>query len=118
MRLTDLDIIVTAPCTGMGWAVLDIGKTDNGHGHHGLGRMLCLLNRARGHARVITDVFSRYFLNENPENVERMFRRTFSSGFTQRPDLTVMGRFQDWKSPVGIFWARIGIAPFGPCWAG
>lgn len=42
---------------------------------------------------VITDVFTRYFLNENPENVERMFRRTFSSGFTQRPDLTVMGAF-------------------------
>ena len=30
---------------------------------------------------------------ESPENIERMFRRAFSSGFTQRPDLTVMGAF-------------------------
>ena len=34
----------------------------------------------------------RYFLNESL-NIERMFRRTYSSGFTQRPDLTVMGAF-------------------------
>ena len=30
---------------------------------------------------------------ENPENVELMFRRAYSSGFTQRPDPTVMGAF-------------------------
>jgi L-alanine-DL-glutamate epimerase-like enolase superfamily enzyme len=28
---------------------------------------------------------------QNPENIEFMFRRVYSSGFTQRPDLTVMG---------------------------
>ena len=42
---------------------------------------------------VIRDVFERYFLNENPENIEKLFRRVYSSGFTQRPDLTVMEAF-------------------------
>ena len=42
---------------------------------------------------VIRDVFERHMLNENPENIELMFRRAYSSGFTQRPDLTVMGAF-------------------------
>ncbi|MCW8843928.1 MAG: mandelate racemase/muconate lactonizing enzyme family protein, partial [Rhodobacteraceae bacterium] len=42
---------------------------------------------------VITDVFTRHMLGENPENIELMFRRAYSSGFTQRPDLTVMGAF-------------------------
>jgi L-alanine-DL-glutamate epimerase-like enolase superfamily enzyme len=42
---------------------------------------------------VIRDIFERYMEGENPENIERMFRRTYSSGFTQRPDLTVMGAF-------------------------
>jgi galactonate dehydratase len=42
---------------------------------------------------VIEDVFGRHIQGENPENIELMFRRVFSSGFTQRPDLTVMGAF-------------------------
>ncbi|NDH03431.1 MAG: mandelate racemase/muconate lactonizing enzyme family protein, partial [Marivivens sp.] len=32
-----------------------------------------------------------HMAGENPENIELMFRRIYSSGFTQRPDLTVMG---------------------------
>ncbi|WP_291738111.1 mandelate racemase/muconate lactonizing enzyme family protein, partial [Leisingera sp. F5] len=42
---------------------------------------------------VIRDVFERHVEGENPENIELMFRRAYSSGFTQRPDLTVMGAF-------------------------
>jgi L-alanine-DL-glutamate epimerase-like enolase superfamily enzyme len=42
---------------------------------------------------VIRDVFLRHMAGENPENVELMFRRAYSSGFTQRPDPTVMGAF-------------------------
>ena len=67
---------------------------------------------------VITDVFSRYFLNENPENVERMFRRTFSSGFTQRPDLTVMGAFSGLEIACWDILGKDRDRPFGPCWAG
>jgi L-alanine-DL-glutamate epimerase-like enolase superfamily enzyme len=63
---------------------------------------------------VITDVFTRYFLNENPENVERMFRRTFSSGFTQRPDLTVMGAFSGLEIAC---WDILGKDRDRPVWA-
>jgi L-alanine-DL-glutamate epimerase-like enolase superfamily enzyme len=42
---------------------------------------------------VLHDVFGRHMEGENPENVELMFRRAYSSGFTQRPDPTVMGAF-------------------------
>ena len=42
---------------------------------------------------VIQDVFERHMHDENPENIELMYRRIYSSGFTQRPDLTVMGAF-------------------------
>jgi galactonate dehydratase len=61
-----------------------------------------------------TDVFTRYFLNENPENVERMFRRTFSSGFTQRPDLTVMGAFSGLEIAC---WDILGKDRERPVWA-
>ena len=42
---------------------------------------------------VIRDVFERHMQEQNPEDIELMFRRAYSSGFTQRPDLTVMGAF-------------------------
>jgi L-alanine-DL-glutamate epimerase-like enolase superfamily enzyme len=42
---------------------------------------------------VIEDVFARHMQGENPENIELMFRRAYSSGFTQRPDPTVIGAF-------------------------
>ncbi len=39
----------------------------------------------------IDDVFDRYLKGYDPHHVERFFRETYSSGFTQRPDLTMMG---------------------------
>ena len=42
---------------------------------------------------VIKDVFARHMQGDTPENIEMMFRRAYSAGFTQRPDLTVMGAF-------------------------
>lgn len=39
----------------------------------------------------IADVFERYLLDHAPHHVERFFREAYSSGFTQRPDLTMMG---------------------------
>jgi galactonate dehydratase len=42
-------------------------------------------------ARMIEDVFVRYLEGEDPHNIERIWRRVYSSGFTQHPDLTLMG---------------------------
>lgn len=39
----------------------------------------------------ITDVFDRCLQGHDPHSVERLFREAYSSGFTQRPDLTMMG---------------------------
>ncbi len=37
-------------------------------------------------AKMIEDVFARYLAGEDPHNIERIWRRVYSSGFTQRPD--------------------------------
>ncbi len=42
-------------------------------------------------AHIIDDVFGRYLQDHDPHHVERFFREAYSSGFTQRPDLTMMG---------------------------
>ncbi|OUS05228.1 isomerase [Rhodobacterales bacterium 52_120_T64] len=37
------------------------------------------------------DVFERHFAGSDPHNIETLWRRTYCAGFTQRPDVTVMG---------------------------
>ena len=41
----------------------------------------------------LNDVFERYLQGHNPHHIERFYRECYSSGFTQRPDLTMMGAF-------------------------
>ena len=94
MKLADLKIIVTAPpALGWGGRYWILVKVETDTGITGWGE--CYANSVGPEAMkaVITDVFERHCEGENPANIERMFRRTYSSGFTQRPDLTVMGAF-------------------------
>ena len=42
-------------------------------------------------ARLIEDVFGRYLEGEDPHDTERIWRRVYSSGYSQHPDLTLMG---------------------------
>ena len=63
---------------------------------------------------VIEDVFYRHMAGENPENIELMFRRAYSSGFTQRPDLTVMGAFSGLEIAC---WDILGKARGRPVYA-
>ncbi len=94
MKLTDLDIIVTAPpAPGWGGRYWILVKLQTDTGITGWGECYASSVGPDAMEAVIRDVFERYFEGENPENIERLFRRTYSSGFTQRPDLTVMGAF-------------------------
>ncbi|HEV2441359.1 MAG TPA: mandelate racemase/muconate lactonizing enzyme family protein [Steroidobacteraceae bacterium] len=42
-------------------------------------------------ARLLEDVFGRYLEGEDPHDIERIWRRVYSSGYSQHPDLTLMG---------------------------
>lgn len=42
-------------------------------------------------ARMIEDLAERYLVGQDPHDVESFWRRCYSSGFTQRPDTSVMG---------------------------
>jgi len=42
-------------------------------------------------ARMIEDVAARYLVGEDPHDIEKFFRRAYSSGFTQRPDAAMIG---------------------------
>ena len=94
MKLKDLKIIVTCPPPpGWGGRYWILIKLTADNGISGWGECYASSVGPNAMQTVIKDVFERYFLNESPADIERMFRRTYSSGFTQRPDLTVMGAF-------------------------
>jgi galactonate dehydratase len=42
-------------------------------------------------AKLIEDVFARYLEGQDPHDIEQIWRRVYSAGYTQHPDLTVMG---------------------------
>ena len=115
MKLENVDIIVMAPRApgwgGQYWILVKV-TTDTGI----VGRGECYASSVGPEAmrHVIQDVFDRHMAGENPENIELMFRRAYSSGFTQRPDLTVMGAFSGLEIAC---WDILGKDRDRPVWA-
>ncbi len=42
-------------------------------------------------SKMIEDVFERYVKNKDPFKIEKLWRTIYSSGYTQRPDISLMG---------------------------
>ena len=115
MKLQDLDIIVTAPpAPGWGGRYWILVKLTTDNGITGWGECYASSIAPDAMRAVIEDVFARHMAGENPENIELMFRRAYSSGFTQRPDLTVMGAFSGLEIAC---WDILGKARGRPVWA-
>ncbi|NIF91818.1 mandelate racemase/muconate lactonizing enzyme family protein [Burkholderia sp. Cy-637] len=73
---------------GMYWLFVKL-RTDDGI--EGVGEIYAATFHPDAMIPVIEDVFERHLLDHDPHHVERFFRACYSSGFTQRPDLTMMG---------------------------
>ena len=115
MKLQDLEIIVTAPpAPGWGGQYWIFVKLTTACGIEGIGEVYASAVGPEAMRAVIEDVFARHLAGENPENVELMFRRVYSSGFTQRPDPTVMGAFSGMEMAC---WDILGKARERPVWA-
>ncbi|MDB4197485.1 mandelate racemase/muconate lactonizing enzyme family protein [Ascidiaceihabitans sp.] len=94
MKLQDLEVIVTAPpAPGWGGRYWILVKVTTDTGIVGWGECYASSIGPAAMKAVIEDVFARHMQGENPENIELMYRRVYSSGFTQRPDLTAIGAF-------------------------
>ena len=94
MKLQDLDVIITSPpAPGWGGRYWILVKVTTDTGLTGWGECYASSIGPVAMEHVIRDVFERHMAGQNPEDIELMFRRAYSSGFTQRPDLTVMGAF-------------------------
>ncbi len=115
MKLADLEIFVVGnrpPGWGGRYFIFVKLTTDNGM--VGYGEVYAAAVGPEAMKAVITDVFERHMVGENPENIERMFRRAYSSGFTQRPDPTVIGAFSGLEIAC---WDILGKAHDRPVYA-
>ena len=94
MKLADLEVLVVGnPPPGWGGRYFIFVKLTTVCGIVGYGEVYAAGVGPTPMSAVIRDVFARYMEGENPQNTELMFRRVYSSGFTQRPDPTLMGAF-------------------------
>ena len=115
MKLADLDVIVTAPPSpGWGGRYWLLVKVTTDTGIVGWGECYASSVGPAAMEAVIRDVFERHMAEEAPENIELMFRRVYSSGFTQRSDLTVMGAFSGLEIAC---WDILGKHRDCPVWA-
>ncbi len=115
MRLKDLDILTVAPpAPGWGGRYWTFVKVTTDDGIVGWGEVYAATVGPKAMAAVIEDVFFRHMAGESPENVELMFRRAYSAGFSQRPDPTVMGAFSGLELAC---WDILGKARNRPVWA-
>ena len=115
MKLTDLEIFVVGnrpPGWGGRYFIFVKLTTDNGI--VGYGEVYAAAVGPDAMCAVIRDVFERHMMGENPENVEMMFRRVYSSGFTQRPDPTTIGAFSGMEIAC---WDILGKAHDRPVYA-
>lgn len=94
MKLQDLEIFVVAPPPGTwGGRYFIFVKLTTDTGIIGYGEVYAATVGPKPMTAVIEDVFQRHFEGHPPNRVEQFFRSAYSSGFTQRPDPTVMGAF-------------------------
>jgi 2-dehydro-3-deoxyphosphogalactonate aldolase len=92
MKLTDIKTFVVGnppPHNGSRYFVFVKLITDGNV--EGIGEAYCVPFDPHLVARMLEDVFERYARNTDPHDIETLWRRVYSAGFTQHPDLTLMG---------------------------
>ncbi|TLY70745.1 MAG: mandelate racemase/muconate lactonizing enzyme family protein, partial [Gammaproteobacteria bacterium] len=91
MRLTDIRTFIAGnPAPGVGGRYFVFVKLTTDGNVHGVGEAYCVPFHPEVVTRMLTDVFERYLAGEDPHHIERMWRRVYSAGYTQHPDLSLM----------------------------
>ncbi|MBV8876642.1 MAG: mandelate racemase/muconate lactonizing enzyme family protein, partial [Gammaproteobacteria bacterium] len=91
MKLSDIRTFVAGnPQPGVGGRYFVFVKLTTDHNVHGVGEAYCLPFHPQVVTRMLEDVFARYFLGQDPHDIESLWRRVSSAGYTQHPALSLM----------------------------
>ncbi len=92
MHIQDLQTFVVGnPPPHFGGRYFVLLKVTTNTGVSGVGEAYCLPFGPDVVVKMIEDVFERSVQGRDPHNIESLWRRVYSSGFTQNPDLSLMG---------------------------
>lgn len=92
MKITDLQTFVVAnPPPHFGGLYFIFVKLTTDSGVTGYGEVYSVPFHPRVVEQMIADVAERYVIGSDPSQIERLWRILYSSGFTQRPDTSMMG---------------------------
>ena len=111
MKLKDIKTWVTVPPTGIGGSFWVIVKITTDNGIEGIGECYGIPFSGDIACAMVEDTFERFVEGEDPHNVETLFRRIYSAGFTQRPDVSMMGVFSGIEIAI---WDILGKASEQP----
>ncbi len=92
MKITDIKVFVVGnPPPHFGGRYWIFTKLTTDTGIEGIGEVYSVPFHPRVVEEMIKDVFSRHVEGMDPFKIETLWRRVYSSGFTQRTDISVMG---------------------------
>jgi galactonate dehydratase len=91
MKLTDIETFVVGnPPPHNGGRYFVFAKLTTDGNVTGVGEAYCVPFEPKLVAKMLTDVFERYFRGEDPHDIEKAWRRVYSAGYSQHADLTLM----------------------------
>ncbi len=111
MLLEDIETFATVPPTGIGGSFWVLVRVTTDDGVTGVGECYGIPFSADIACSMVEDTFERYIAGCAATDVETMFRRVYSAGFTQRPDPTLMSVFSGIEIAV---WDILGKAAGQP----
>jgi 2-dehydro-3-deoxyphosphogalactonate aldolase len=92
MKIKDLKVfIVGNPPPGWGGRYFTFVKLTTDNGIAGIGECYCATFGPKAMAAMIEDTFGRYVQGMDPFHIEDLWRKVYGSGFTHRPDVSLMG---------------------------
>lgn len=92
MKVLDIETFVVGnPPPHFGGRYFIFAKITTDTGVSGVGEAYCLPFHPKVVVKMIEDVFERCLQGRDPHQIESLWRRVYSSGFTQNPDLSLMG---------------------------
>ena len=92
MKLADIQTFVVGnPPPHFGGRYFVFVKLTTACGISGVGEAYCVPFAPHLVAKMIEDVYARYAEGRDPHDIEALWRRVYSSGFTQHSDLSLMG---------------------------
>ena len=92
MKLTDIKTFVVGnPPPAYGGRYFVFVKLTTDGNVHGVGEAYCVPFHPDVVAQMLTDVFARYLEGVDPHDIETIWRRVYTAGYSGHPDLALMG---------------------------